>query len=213
MVWSRDDGAGVGQAARLQQEQKENTIMVNPMILRTEFVIAMLMALGGVLSAYGFSNTFNYGHGQGRAKTAVMSSEPSARAARTAAAATGLLAMRQPRGRVRADWGEDVTGLGRDRKTAWEVKPSHDALPSKATPLGSGYGNRMTGFCGSNSAACSWFRRVDASRVGGGEATSQPHPTGGPILGREAPGCNPWRFGAGKMQTLSRETVICLYSG
>ena len=47
MVWSRDDGA------------------VNPMILRTAFVIALLMALGGVLSACGFSNTFNYGHGQG----------------------------------------------------------------------------------------------------------------------------------------------------
>jgi hypothetical protein len=62
MVWSRDDGAGMGQAARLQQEQKENTIMV---ILRTAFVIALLMALGGVLSACGFSNTFNYGHGQG----------------------------------------------------------------------------------------------------------------------------------------------------
>jgi hypothetical protein len=52
----------VVQAARLQQEQKENTIMV---ILRTAFVIALLMALGGVLSACGFSNTFNYGHGQG----------------------------------------------------------------------------------------------------------------------------------------------------
>src|SRR5215469_12557889 len=33
--------------------------------LRTAFVIALLMALGGVLSACGFSNTFNYGHGQG----------------------------------------------------------------------------------------------------------------------------------------------------
>ena len=55
----------VGQAARLQQVQKENTIMVNPMILRTGFVIALLMALAGVLSACGFSNTFNYGHGQG----------------------------------------------------------------------------------------------------------------------------------------------------
>jgi len=55
----------VGQAARLQQVQKENTVMVNPMILRTAFVIALLMALGGVLSACGFSNTFNYGHGQG----------------------------------------------------------------------------------------------------------------------------------------------------
>ena len=33
--------------------------------LRTAFVIAVLMALGGVLSACGFSNTFNYGHGQG----------------------------------------------------------------------------------------------------------------------------------------------------
>jgi hypothetical protein len=31
--------------------QKKNTIMVNPMILRTAFVIALLMALGGVLSA------------------------------------------------------------------------------------------------------------------------------------------------------------------
>jgi hypothetical protein len=61
-IWGRDHGAGVGQAARLQQEQKENTIMV---ILRTAFVIALLMALGGVLSACGFSNTFNYGHGQG----------------------------------------------------------------------------------------------------------------------------------------------------
>jgi len=39
--------------------------MVNPMILRTGFVIALLMALAGVLSACGFSNTFNYGHGQG----------------------------------------------------------------------------------------------------------------------------------------------------
>jgi hypothetical protein len=29
------------------------------------FIIALLMALGGVLSACGFSNTFNYGHGQG----------------------------------------------------------------------------------------------------------------------------------------------------
>ena len=58
-------GPGVGQAARLQQVQKENTVMVNPMILRTAFVIALLMALGGVLSACGFSNTFNYGHGQG----------------------------------------------------------------------------------------------------------------------------------------------------
>ena len=46
--------------------QKENTVMVNPMILRTGFVIALLMALGGVLSACdGFSNTFNYGHGRG----------------------------------------------------------------------------------------------------------------------------------------------------
>jgi hypothetical protein len=45
--------------------QKENTVMVNPVILRTAFVIALLMALGGVLSACGFSNTFNYGHGQG----------------------------------------------------------------------------------------------------------------------------------------------------
>ena len=35
------------------------------MILRTAFVTALLMALGGVLSACGFSNTFNYGHGQG----------------------------------------------------------------------------------------------------------------------------------------------------
>jgi hypothetical protein len=35
------------------------------MILRTAFVIALLMALGGVPSACGFSNTFNYGHGQG----------------------------------------------------------------------------------------------------------------------------------------------------
>ena len=35
------------------------------MILRTAFVIVLLMALGGVLSACGFSNTFNYGHGQG----------------------------------------------------------------------------------------------------------------------------------------------------
>src|SRR5215472_8521725 len=33
--------------------------------LRTAFVIALLMALGGVLSARGFKNTFNYGHGQG----------------------------------------------------------------------------------------------------------------------------------------------------
>jgi len=41
-----------------------NVDMVNPMILRTAFVIALLMALGGVLSACGFSNTFNYGHGQ-----------------------------------------------------------------------------------------------------------------------------------------------------
>lgn len=40
-------------------------IMGTPMILRTAFVIAVLMALGGVLSACGFSNTFNYGHGQG----------------------------------------------------------------------------------------------------------------------------------------------------
>lgn len=47
MVLSRDDG------------------LVNPIILRTAFVIALLMALGGVLSACGFSNTFNYGHGQG----------------------------------------------------------------------------------------------------------------------------------------------------
>ena len=45
--------------------QKENTVMVNPVILRTAFVIALLMALGGVLSACGFRNTFNYGHGQG----------------------------------------------------------------------------------------------------------------------------------------------------
>jgi len=49
----------------MQQVQKENTFIVNPMILRTAFVIALLMALGGVLSACGFSNTFNYGHGQG----------------------------------------------------------------------------------------------------------------------------------------------------
>ena|SRR5215469_3883494 len=42
-----------------------NVDMVNPMILRTGFVIALLRALGGVLSACGFSNTFNYGHGQG----------------------------------------------------------------------------------------------------------------------------------------------------
>jgi len=34
--------------------------------LRTAFVIALLMALGGVLSACGFKNTFNYGHGQGQ---------------------------------------------------------------------------------------------------------------------------------------------------
>jgi hypothetical protein len=54
----------VGKAARLRQVQKENTVMANPMILRTAFVI-LLMALGGVLSACGFSNTFNYGHGQG----------------------------------------------------------------------------------------------------------------------------------------------------
>jgi len=64
-VWTRDASAGVGQAGRLQQVQKENTVIVNPMILRTAFVIALLMALGGVLSACGFSNTFNYGHGQG----------------------------------------------------------------------------------------------------------------------------------------------------
>jgi len=36
------------------------------MSLRTAFAIALLMALGGVLSACGFSNTFNYGHGQGQ---------------------------------------------------------------------------------------------------------------------------------------------------
>ena len=30
------------------------------------FAIALLMVLGGVLSACGFSNTFNYGHGQGQ---------------------------------------------------------------------------------------------------------------------------------------------------
>ena len=64
-MWTRDASAGVGQAGRLQQVQKENTVIVNPMILRTAFVIALLMALGGVLSACGFSNTFNYGHGQG----------------------------------------------------------------------------------------------------------------------------------------------------
>jgi hypothetical protein len=34
--------------------------------LRTAFAIALLMAFGGVLSACGFSNTFNYGHGQGQ---------------------------------------------------------------------------------------------------------------------------------------------------
>jgi hypothetical protein len=34
--------------------------------LRTAFVIALLMALNGVLSACGFKNTFNYGHGQGQ---------------------------------------------------------------------------------------------------------------------------------------------------
>ena len=34
--------------------------------LRTAFVIALVMALGGVLSACGFKNTFNYGHGQGQ---------------------------------------------------------------------------------------------------------------------------------------------------
>jgi hypothetical protein len=34
-------------------------------ILRTAFVTALLMGLGGVLSACGFSNTFNYGHGRG----------------------------------------------------------------------------------------------------------------------------------------------------
>ena len=39
--------------------------MGTPMISRTAFVTALLMALGGVLSACGFSNTFNYGHGQG----------------------------------------------------------------------------------------------------------------------------------------------------
>jgi hypothetical protein len=40
--------------------------MVNAMTLRTAFIIALLMALGGVLSACdGFSNTFNYGHGRG----------------------------------------------------------------------------------------------------------------------------------------------------
>ena len=33
--------------------------------LADAFVIALLMALGGVLSACGLSNTFNYGHGQG----------------------------------------------------------------------------------------------------------------------------------------------------
>ena len=71
MVWSRDDGAGAGQAARLQQVQKKNTVMVNPMILRTVFVIALLMALGGVLSACGFSTTFNYGHGQGACENEV----------------------------------------------------------------------------------------------------------------------------------------------
>jgi hypothetical protein len=38
-----------------------------PPMLRTAFVIALVMALGGVLSACdGFSNTFNYGHGQGQ---------------------------------------------------------------------------------------------------------------------------------------------------
>jgi hypothetical protein len=65
MVWCRHAGAGVGQAARLQQVQKENTVIVNSTILRTAVVIALLMALGGVLSACGVSNTFNYGHGQG----------------------------------------------------------------------------------------------------------------------------------------------------
>jgi hypothetical protein len=35
------------------------------MILRTAFVTTLLMALGGVLSACGFSNTFNYGPGRG----------------------------------------------------------------------------------------------------------------------------------------------------
>ena len=34
--------------------------------LQTAFAIALLMALGGVPSACGFSNTFNYGHGQGQ---------------------------------------------------------------------------------------------------------------------------------------------------
>jgi hypothetical protein len=33
--------------------------------LRIAFAIVLLMALGSVLSACGFSNTFNYGHGQG----------------------------------------------------------------------------------------------------------------------------------------------------
>jgi len=33
--------------------------MGTPMILRTAFVTALLMAPGGVLSACGFSNTFN----------------------------------------------------------------------------------------------------------------------------------------------------------
>jgi hypothetical protein len=35
------------------------------LLWRIASVIALLTALGGVLSACGFSNTFNYGHGQG----------------------------------------------------------------------------------------------------------------------------------------------------
>jgi hypothetical protein len=49
-----------------------------PMILRIAFVTALLMALGGALSACGFSNTFNYGHGQGACENCAMSSEPPA---------------------------------------------------------------------------------------------------------------------------------------
>ena len=36
------------------------------LLWRMASVIALLTALGGVLSACGFSNTFNYGHGQGQ---------------------------------------------------------------------------------------------------------------------------------------------------
>src|SRR5262249_2103326 len=55
-----------------------NVDMVNPMILRTAFVIALLMALGVFCRRAGSVTRLITGTGRGRAKTAAMSSEPPA---------------------------------------------------------------------------------------------------------------------------------------